>query len=396
MHVIIHAGLPKTGSTAVQEYLALNRASFARVGVLYPELGHRSHWLLAAALSDDPAAYHQTVRRLTPEQVDQETGRALERVREVLAGAGRDDVVLLSHESFAAEERLSRLDAFVNEASPPGTKITYVAYARPPVDHYPSGLQNALRSIRDAFSPPSSWNSQHPDRGLAMKTRFGDHALVRPYVRRMLVDGDVITDLKSVIGAITGKVLPSHQVGTVSNNTSLSADACALLYTLRTHPDRPSLPVLALLRRKLARYDQGEVRNKLKIPDSWKRAIEHRNQDRWNRLVDQMDVDPATCVELRYHAEPASERVNGAAAHDFLIGQLTSAYCIDYAQALTRGPSKDRTASDEAALWLKTVGSSVPRDGFEPATTFFRAGRAQEKASGASANNRTGNRLRRE
>ena len=56
----IHVGWPKTGTTAIQRYLAANSESLKRMGVLYPESGRYgitdAHHELASALTGGPTA----------------------------------------------------------------------------------------------------------------------------------------------------------------------------------------------------------------------------------------------------------------------------------------------------------------------------------------------------
>ena len=51
MKALIHIGLPKTGSTALQISLYNSRDNLLNHGVLYPDLGHTQHGYIAYHLS---------------------------------------------------------------------------------------------------------------------------------------------------------------------------------------------------------------------------------------------------------------------------------------------------------------------------------------------------------
>ena len=61
--VYLHIGLPKTGTTAVQEMLWLNLDALAAVGVCYPGYVHTAHFL--AAIDLQPQRYRDWLEPLS-------------------------------------------------------------------------------------------------------------------------------------------------------------------------------------------------------------------------------------------------------------------------------------------------------------------------------------------
>ena len=52
--LIIHPGFHKSGTTALQESFALNRALLREHGILYPRIGTKAHHRVAWALTQRP------------------------------------------------------------------------------------------------------------------------------------------------------------------------------------------------------------------------------------------------------------------------------------------------------------------------------------------------------
>ena len=48
--VLVHIGVPKTGSTAIHQSMTASRASMAEQGVVYPDLGGSNHYVAALTL----------------------------------------------------------------------------------------------------------------------------------------------------------------------------------------------------------------------------------------------------------------------------------------------------------------------------------------------------------
>ena len=212
---LIHAGMPKTGSTAIQAAL---------IGLQTPtheylDLGRANHsHLLHAAFEDAPS------RQLRNDGVDAaafEAGR--EEARRVLRAAL--DSVRAPHVMISAEY-LSRFDvealsALRNFLRPHGAGHRVIAYVRPPLSRAESSVQQALKQGRYSrlggpTRPDLTWNR--------LKKVFGsDNVEMRPFRRDLLFGGDVVRDFCERWG------IERPEAGGERTNESLSLEACALL-----------------------------------------------------------------------------------------------------------------------------------------------------------------------
>lgn len=132
--VFLHIGLPKTGTTYLQEALWLNRDRLAERGLYLPG-ARRQHLLASLELREDPGLTHR------PRQVERPWTHLSELVRARLEAAGGD--ALISHEFFA-----SATPAQVERARAafPDAELHVVLTARPMVDLFTSRWQEWVKN----------------------------------------------------------------------------------------------------------------------------------------------------------------------------------------------------------------------------------------------------------
>jgi len=153
---IVHVGLPKTGTTTIQETLKRNRKTLARAGILLLAPGPTSRRL--------PFVFCDTPERfLSRGEVWNRSPKAVERLRRsTLRGmeraARRDDwqTMLLSAEGFfnLSETGLQALRAWLDGHV--GT-IRVIAWVRHPVSHTRSAIQEILKNgktLDDLYDNP--------------------------------------------------------------------------------------------------------------------------------------------------------------------------------------------------------------------------------------------------
>jgi hypothetical protein len=188
--VLIHAGQHKTGSTALQNTLALNRDALAADGWLYP-------------LNGLVAQEHIGFRHLGLMMEIMRRGACpgWARMRDEIAGQrGR---VLLSHENFFSPQVDPRRVA----AELPGREIYVVVYLRHPADYVESCYREWVRRLGYSGTPAQYAEARRPWLELprliaAWESAIGaGHVLLRPYDRRQFTGGTVLSDFLHLMGA---------------------------------------------------------------------------------------------------------------------------------------------------------------------------------------------------
>ena len=129
--VLLHIGLPKTGTTYLQQVVWGNRDRLAADGVLLPGFGHREHLWAALDLQERP--------RLAKRHKD--APGSWERLVEQAARQSRD--VLLTHEFFcgaSAEQATRAIEAF------PDSEVHLVVTARDAASVVSAGWQESVKN----------------------------------------------------------------------------------------------------------------------------------------------------------------------------------------------------------------------------------------------------------
>lgn len=193
--VVVHAGLTKTGTSAVQQWLLANRDALAEQGVEYPDHPIDSNGVSSGnretLLEHRDGDYHVNEARIA------ETLAAAE-------AAGRE-VLLLSSEFF-----LQRLPDLVT-ALPADTR--YVAYVRDPLTHLESAYNQKVkrRGLTLPFDPDMAEPNVSIRRLASILDELPDTTdiVLRPYHADLFEGGDVLADLLVTAGIDrTGLTLP--------------------------------------------------------------------------------------------------------------------------------------------------------------------------------------------
>lgn len=145
--VVLHIGLHKTGTTAIQSYLHAHAAALNRDGILYPEAGryvdpatpHQSHHLLAWSVVERFARKYGAALSSHPwtVQLTEEVGRA------------RPRLVVLSSEFFwpATEEEVARLRAYLGDRP-----VKVVLYVRNLLFYFIAGYKQVVKTGEETLS----------------------------------------------------------------------------------------------------------------------------------------------------------------------------------------------------------------------------------------------------
>ncbi|NBZ87426.1 hypothetical protein [Stagnihabitans tardus] len=334
MRAIIHLGMQKTGSSAIQAQLAQGREKLAAEGFFYPSLGEDAvagHWQLAALWAESlPPAHHlaERLRHMGPGAADRVT-LALETAI-AQARAHGDGVVLLSAEhlshpmSAPGGKRLTAL--FARH----GVQVTALAYLRPVTDHYPSAAQQQVKRYGHKIDPALI---DHLDRLETIETIYGADALrLRVFSRQSLLGGDVTADVAQWIGAVCGRALPDLG-GALRANESMPAAASALLLRLGEARSPESDPRLfGLLRGAIQRA--GLAFPRLTLPETWRARLEANAAPRWNAMLARSDHPEPLRAALRLREGPPSAPIPAPISAEEMRDWVDSAWDETYNAAL--------------------------------------------------------------
>lgn len=235
MHVILHIGMTKTGSTALQTACTRHAATLAQASVLYPSVRSHpvSHHFLGLMLrppGQEPGAFGRAyVGR--PDLVRADFDAQWREVKRQIRRQAPHTLVLSSETLFheLTPERAAVLRAALAEVA---DSVEIVAYVRRPSAFYLSRVQQDLKHSAH-FRPPAplafravveSWA-----RLLEAPVRLA------PFERAQMADGDIFRDFCArFLPALT---LPAD-VTAPRANESMSAELMALLQDYRqvNHP----------------------------------------------------------------------------------------------------------------------------------------------------------------
>lgn len=234
MRVVVHVGMPKTGTSAVQA--AFHR--HASPGFEVADLVRANHSVPLILLFEDPrrVAEHQAIwprgegfLATLPTQRE-DLRRRLDGQLERLRGTGA--TLLISAEALW-NSRHGGVRARLAEAlAAHGAEVEVLCYVRPPLSYAASAFQQRLKAPR-AGAPldldrlwPGYRRHVEP-----LDAAFGRHAVrLRLYRRDALRDGDVVSDVSDALGVPT----PQRTGAARSRpNASLGAEATAFLYAAR-------------------------------------------------------------------------------------------------------------------------------------------------------------------
>ena len=132
--LIIHPGFHKSGTTALQESFALNRALLRERGILYPHIGTKAHHRIAWALTQRPWGWNKRGGERTPEK---HWDRMVDRIN-----SAKEATVVLSSEFFTEidGEKIRKIRSDIK-----GRDIQILFTIRPLAKLLPSSYQQYLK-----------------------------------------------------------------------------------------------------------------------------------------------------------------------------------------------------------------------------------------------------------
>ena len=215
----LHIGAPKTGTSAIQAFLTLNRDAFlAATGIYYPESRSDARVLKGKPTAGNGAKIAKLLRSKRRDAFDQAIA-----LTEAELGRGRERLLLSSEGFWSIPD--DAMEAFLARASPLAD-VRFLFYARPQVKHVESAYLQVLgnrgfdgdiaayfETVRPKFFVGSKLERLTALAGAGKVT-------ARKYDRKSLVGGDVIDDFVDVFGTRFGDAFQRPQ----EVNSSLDAE----------------------------------------------------------------------------------------------------------------------------------------------------------------------------
>lgn len=238
MRILLHIGMTKAGSSALQAGLSGARAELMSQGILYPDRGRRqnSHIVLLQGLVP-PERIPRGLRQMFRDDMRalerdrrswlQDLRKTIERERPHTLVLSEEFLYYVRKESALGELRRRLLS--LAEAA----ELVVVVYVRKPSEHYLASVQQLLKaSYRIPGPNPVGYRPtiEGYDRHVA------DHMHVVEYDRAAWVDGDIVQHfLTTFVPSVDLSIQPRKPV-----NETLSAEAMSVLaeYRSRFFPDQ--------------------------------------------------------------------------------------------------------------------------------------------------------------
>lgn len=244
MKLILHMGMPKTGSTALQYTLARARPRLLEAGVLYPEVASDQtyHHILSLFMVDaDEKTAPITYGHMFSDNASKQ--RALESnwlqiCRQVVRH--RPEYLILSAEQLfwrfnTTSSSPETCSAFIQRLQKLTDDIQVVVYIRQPSQHYLSSTQQRLKHAGILPEPgPLAVRATLEN----IEQLFGNSPLVLPYHREQLQGGDITLDFfKHCLPDIKE---PQRFLSPGVHNDSLSAESMSIMqrYHATIYPDQ--------------------------------------------------------------------------------------------------------------------------------------------------------------
>ena len=247
MHVIVHIGQPKAGSSAIQMALRAEGEGLRQQGVRVGPLQRT----LSLALHGNDVVHNVAGLRLKYGSMDKaraESEEAWKRFAHRIE-TDRPPIVLLSSEHFleSPQALLTRLRKLFE-------KISILCYVREPVSHYVSAIDQQIRGgdALEVIPPPGERPFRMPSRIRSYKQHIGqDELVIRNFDRANLEGGDVVLDFFEQVSRLAGReIAPQHPPK--RTNESLCGAATAWMLTLNSTFRRQTAdPVSVKLRQSL-------------------------------------------------------------------------------------------------------------------------------------------------
>lgn len=267
--LIVHAGISKTGSTALQEFFADNRARLKEQGILVPSYSGVGNHRLYRAIYQSKAALRNS-RLCHPWGRSRAVHPNLVRLRAIrsLTGAllqtsvSRPEQVLISSENFAYAPIAEESDRFLSNLKRFAAHVQAVIYVRDPIDWF---ISKSLQSLKRGVCAPPEQGIQILSRVRKFSEAFMSHhgmfPAIHEYSRRSVPGQDVREEfMKTHFPHVsTEELFFSNSTSNPSISPEVGLILSELRLTLKTVKDRHSRPRIFLQAREALTREDREL-----------------------------------------------------------------------------------------------------------------------------------------
>lgn len=222
----LHIGMPKTGSSSIQE--TLFRMDNSSTLIRYANLGCANHGgLITSLFANNPYQWHgHRVHGRTPDEVEV-FNRQNRELLLTLKDCAFSQIISGEDMWHLSLNELTRLrDFFINDFD----KIVVIGYVRPPVSFMASAFQQLVKNHDLSVLEPSTLIPPYKIKFEKFDQVFGrDNVYLRKFESSALLDGDVVKDFSALIG------LDIQDKDIKRVNESLSLEATAVLFAHRKY-----------------------------------------------------------------------------------------------------------------------------------------------------------------
>lgn len=232
MKLILHIGMPKAGSTALQHTLRAAAPELLSHGICYPAdngLPKNHNMLVCGFLQTE------TLPRLFRQIYGDDTRRMRRDFKAFLAAlrkrveASKAHTIILSGEMLFRKIGVRKRDTLQKIFEPIADEITIVAYVRSPAKFYMSQVQQVLKASHMIIAPkPTAYRVP-----LKAWEMLAETIRVIPYEREQFHGQDIARDFLYRFFPDLGDILQPHHMQ--ASNQTISAEGIDILHKYRLH-----------------------------------------------------------------------------------------------------------------------------------------------------------------
>jgi len=226
MKILVHYGKAKTGTTAIQQTLAMSRRELRQYKVVYPKLAvvPRTQQSLAITFKDREKLHPNFLQYFDgDEEAMRKGGEYAWALVEDHLTRFKPDVLILSGEEFYAGMTHAGQERFRQRLLKYSDDIQPIVYLREPAAHYLSLVYQNAGNVREL---PRPYASRDRWRVEILEEVFGRKPALCTYDRSVLEGGDVVRDFMT-------RFLPDVPLDALNSpqydNTSLSAESTSIM-----------------------------------------------------------------------------------------------------------------------------------------------------------------------